>query len=36
MPIFTTKRKLDRLNEEYKEIIEYYEDVDCNATVGGV
>ena len=34
MPIFTTKRKLDRLNEEYKEILEYYEDVEFNATAG--
>ena len=28
MPIFTTKRKLDRLDEEYKEILAYYQDVD--------
>ena len=35
MPIFTTKRKLDRLDKEYKEVIEYYESVDFNETSGG-
>ena len=34
MPIFTTKRKLDRLAKEYKEVTEYYEDVDFNETGG--
>lgn len=35
MPILTTKRKLDRLDKEYKEILEYYEAVDFNTPSGG-